>query len=170
MKIKFKFLIALLVCGFYLLNLHTVYAGHCPSNPTSRATYCENGTVHIDQDCSDPTTSHLDTKVPCSVQSVFGRISPPPQVARIGYGALGLSNFLTTVIVLIFGISGIIFLFMIVIGATQWIMSGGDKEAVAKARSRITHAIIGIVLLSLAFTIAKFVGDLTGFTFFKIGP
>ena len=56
---------------------------------------------------------------------------------------------------------------MVVISALQWIVSGGDKEAVAKARSRLTYAIIGIVLLALSFLILRVIGQITGFSFFK---
>ncbi len=98
---------------------------------------------------------------------VFGRVNPPQQIQNLTNrgGAEGISFFLTNIINLFFAVSGVVFIFMIIFGAFQWMTSGGDKEAVAKARSRITHAIIGIILLSLAFLIITIIGEVTGFEF-----
>ncbi len=58
---------------------------------------------------------------------------------------------------LAFIIGAIIFFFMLLIGAIQWISSGGDKGAVEAARSRLTQALVGIVVLFSAFAIIKVV-------------
>ncbi|MCL5784437.1 MAG: pilin [Patescibacteria group bacterium] len=96
----------------------------------------------------------------------LGRIVPPPQVLNLGFGNAGISQVLTNVIQIIYIAAGIVFIFMVLISALQWIMSGGDKEAISKARGRLTYAIIGIVLLALAFLIIRLIGQITGFTFF----
>lgn len=101
-------------------------------------------------------------------EDVFGKITPPdfllPLTNRGGAG--GISFFLTKVVELIYLVAGIIFLFMVIISAFQWMLSGGDKEAVSKARGRLTWAIIGIVLLALAFVIIRVIGQIIGFKFF----
>lgn len=102
-----------------------------------------------------------------NINDVLGKISPPPAIQAWGTGAAGISNLLNNIITLIYTVAAVVFVFMFLIGAIQWILSGGDKEAVSKARERIIHAIIGITLLALAFLIIKIVGTLTGFTFFK---
>lgn len=48
-------------------------------------------------------------------------------------------------------------LFYIVIGAFQWITSGGDKEKVASARNHIVAAVIGLVVIALSFVIINVV-------------
>jgi len=105
--------------------------------------------------------------LPADVDSVLGKIIPPPQVIGLGVGAAGISRVLSNIIIIIFVVASILFVFMVVISALQWIVSGGDKEAVAKARSRLTYAIIGIVLLALSFLILRVIGQITGFSFFK---
>ena len=50
----------------------------------------------------------------------------------------------------------VIFFFMLIIGGLQWIASGGDKVAVANARSRISHAVIGLIVLMAVFAIVYF--------------
>lgn len=100
------------------------------------------------------------------IEDIIGKISPPPEVSRIGFGAEGLSNFLSKIVEIIFVAATIIFVFMVIITAVQWILSGGDKEAVGNARKRLTWAIIGIVFLALAFVILRVAGQITGFEFF----
>lgn len=100
------------------------------------------------------------------VEKVIGQITPPPAVSRLGFGAEGLSTFFNTAIQLIYIVAGILFVFMVIVSALQWILSGGDKEAVSNARNRLTFAIIGIVVLALAFVIIRVLGQITGFEFF----
>lgn len=68
---------------------------------------------------------------------------------------------------------GFLFFFLIMIfGAIQWIMSGGDKAAVEAARSRITNAVIGIVILLSLFALVKALETLFGIDILSldIGP
>ncbi|MDP3758412.1 MAG: hypothetical protein Q8Q86_01725, partial [Candidatus Daviesbacteria bacterium] len=59
-------------------------------------------------------------------------------------------------------------LFMLIIGAFQWITSGGDKEGVESARKRITHALIGFAILALAFLIVQVVGQVVNINILDI--
>ena len=99
--------------------------------------------------------------------SAFGKIIPPPALDALGVGSLGVSKFFNNLISLIYIIAAIVFVFMIIFGALQWLTSGGDKDAVKAARDRIIHAIVGFAILAAAFAIIKLVGTFTGFTFFK---
>ncbi len=105
-------------------------------------------------------------KLAATIEQQFGTVNPPPPVAAIGSGGAGLSRFLSNIVLLIYTVSIVVFVFMIVIGAFQWITSGGDKDKLANAKKRITHAIIGVVILGLAFVIITAIGKITGFTFF----
>lgn len=138
--------------------------GTCEQGTTCKASPQADGSIR--GDCIEDTSQGSGSS---SVDAVFGKINPPAPVSRIGYGNVGLSNFLTNVISIIFLISGIAFLFMMIIGGFQWIVSGGDKGKVEGAQKRITNAVVGIVVLSLVFLAAKFVGDITGFQFFANG-
>lgn len=48
-------------------------------------------------------------------------------------------------------------LFFIVLGAFQWITSGGDKTKVDSARNHIIAAVIGLVIIALSFVIINVV-------------
>ena len=45
-------------------------------------------------------------------------------------------------------------------GAIDWITSGGDKGKVETARTKITNAVIGIIVLVSSFTIVGFISNL----------
>lgn len=45
-------------------------------------------------------------------------------------------------------------------GVFQYIYAGGNKENLAKARSRITWAIVGFVIVILAFTIEQYAKEI----------
>lgn len=57
----------------------------------------------------------------------------------------------------------LIFFFMLIMGAIQWITGGGDKQALEGARGKITNAIIGIVILFSIFAVLSLIE-----TFFDI--
>ncbi|MBI2018220.1 hypothetical protein HYS96_00800 [Candidatus Daviesbacteria bacterium] len=100
----------------------------------------------------------------------FGSISPPPAIKDfIGSdptGAGGISQFLSNLVTLIYGLAAIVLLFMILWGAFDWMTSGGEKEKLESARNKIISAIIGIMLFAVAFAIIQVLGQFTGFTFF----
>lgn len=62
---------------------------------------------------------------------------------------------LPALITLVLVVGVVIFFFMLVIGAIQWISSGGDKNGLEGAKSKITAALIGIVVLFSVFAIIK---------------
>lgn len=102
-----------------------------------------------------------------STQTTFADIGLTAQPEGRGLKVSGnagpdLENFISNTISLFFTIGGIGFIIMILWGAVDWILSGGDKEKIAGARKRITTAILGIVILSLAFVIALVLGQILG--------
>ncbi len=79
-----------------------------------------------------------------------------------------LGVFLPNLITLIFIFGAVAFLFMFLVGALQWILSGGDKGKVEAARGRITSALIGIVLLLSTYAIIKLVELFFGISILSI--
>ncbi|MDD2822583.1 MAG: hypothetical protein PHQ59_00745 [Candidatus Daviesbacteria bacterium] len=96
--------------------------------------------------------------------SVIGTITPPPGIKDLvdKGGAGGINSVLTSSIILIYQVAIVLFVFMIVFGALQWIISGGEKEKIAAAQGRITNAVIGLVILGLAWVIVSVLGNFTG--------
>lgn len=64
---------------------------------------------------------------------------------------------LETIIVILSIIIGIASVIMIIIGGLSMITANGDAQAVARARSGIIYALIGLVIVALAQTLVAFV-------------
>lgn len=84
-----------------------------------------------------------------------GNVGVPPTTS--------LNDIFTRILTIVFTVAAVLVLIYLIWGAFQWITSGGDKEAVGKARSRIIHALVGLAILALAFLIIKVVGNIIGF-------
>lgn len=61
----------------------------------------------------------------------------------------------------------IVFFFVFVFGAIQWMTSGGDKAAVESARGKVVSAVVGLVILLLLFVILRVIGDFFGLAVFS---
>ncbi len=78
-------------------------------------------------------------------------------------GGLGFfQKLIPSLIGLAFAAGVIIFFFMLLTGALQWIVSGGDKGNLEAARGRITSALVGIIVLFSIFAIIKLVENFFG--------
>ena len=79
---------------------------------------------------------------------------------QIGY--TNVSDFLNAAIRLVFIVALLIALVMLLWGAVEWILSGGNKDAVGNARGRIIHALVGLAILAVAFAIISLAGSFLG--------
>jgi len=71
-----------------------------------------------------------------------------------------IGGFLTPLLDVIFLITSVLMFVWMVWGIFQYIFAGGEKEKLAKARSRITWAIVGFCIVLLAFTISQYVKEI----------
>lgn len=55
-------------------------------------------------------------------------------------------------------------------GVFQYIVAGGNKENLARARARITWAIIGLVIVIIAWSLSRLVGEIFSPTNVTITP
>lgn len=68
-------------------------------------------------------------------------------------GLPAVSKFVNGAITMFLLVGIVSCLFFLIWGGMQWTTSGGDKAKVAAARSRITFAIIGLLVMLLSFGI-----------------
>ena len=71
-------------------------------------------------------------------------------------------QFISAVITMLFIIAIIIALIYLIWGGIKWIMSGGDKAALQAAREHVIAAIVGLVVIFLAYFIVNFVLGIFG--------
>ena len=101
--------------------------------------------------------SSAGTTGPVQVQAPSGI----PESLRGGLEQSGTAFFQTVVNNLII-LGAFLALIMVIISGIQWIMSRGDPERIAKAKSRLFFAILGLVIMLGAFFIVRVIVFVTG--------
>lgn len=59
-------------------------------------------------------------------------------------------------------IAALLAFFYLILGGIQWITSGGDKAGMEAARNKITHAIVGLIIVGAAWAIMLLVQNFLG--------
>src|SRR3972149_12014150 len=72
-------------------------------------------------------------------------------------GFTNLGEIFQALLTLAFFLAGIAFLAMLVLGGIQWITAGGDAKALDAARTRITNAVVGLVIVVAAYALTAIV-------------
>lgn len=84
----------------------------------------------------------------------FSPIAHPAPLAALGLTNLG--SFLSAVYNIAIYLAAFMAFFWLIWGAFQYLTAKGNKEGLAKARSRIFWALIGLVIVLLSLIIAQF--------------
>jgi len=77
----------------------------------------------------------------------------PTQLADINDPIIIVRGIIRFILLLAFVIAFI----MLLIGGIRWIMAGGDEKSVEKARNTITAALIGLVVILVAYALIRIV-------------
>lgn len=88
-------------------------------------------------------------------------INVKPQIAP----NVELGGIISAVINLLFIVAAVVAVVFLIWGGIRWIISGGDKTAVESARNTIIAAIIGLIVVFLAYFVLKFVFQFLGIPF-----
>lgn len=83
-------------------------------------------------------------------EAIFTKPSGIPQVQAS-------QQLITRVLQLAFGLAGAVALLIITLAGTQYVLSQGDPQKVAKAKETIIYALVGLVIAILAYSIVSFV-------------
>lgn len=81
---------------------------------------------------------------------------------------LSIGQVVGFVVTTAFVIAVLVALFFLIWGGIKWITSGGDKGGVESARNQIVAAVIGLVIVFLAFFILNLVLQLFGLSLFNL--
>ncbi|MBI3956090.1 hypothetical protein HY339_02445 [Candidatus Gottesmanbacteria bacterium] len=101
---------------------------------------------------------------------ILAQLTNPVIPPIIGEGAIekggtAVGLILSRVISGIFLLAFIIAFFYLITGAMYWITSAGDKTKLEEARNRITHSIIGIIVVAATWAIMVLTGQFLGLDF-----
>jgi hypothetical protein len=86
-------------------------------------------------------------------------ITQPTNIAITNIGSL-ISAVVGTLLI----IAALLAFFFLILGGIQWITSGGDKAGMEAARNKITHAIVGLVIVGAAWAVMILVQNFLGIT------
>lgn len=79
-----------------------------------------------------------------------------------GFKFNSLGDVITSVLTYSFTIAGIALLIFFIYGGFQLFLSGGDPKKVAEGKTTITNALVGFVIVFVAFWIVQLVAKLLG--------
>lgn len=100
------------------------------------------------------------------LQNVFAQTGDPTinikQPTNVKIGELG--SLLSAVVGALLIIAALLAFFFLILGGIQWITSGGDKAGMEAARNKITHAVVGLVIVGAAWAIMILVQNFLGIT------
>lgn len=102
-----------------------------------------------------------------AVSTPLGNIGEGTGFGPFNFGNVGspltvVAKVASTVIGVITLVAGIYFIFQFLIGAFGWLTSSGDKTRLQKAQDRLTHALIGLVIVVATYAIVEIVQTITG--------
>jgi hypothetical protein len=90
-------------------------------------------------------------------------INPPSNITGAeNLSDITVSSLISGLISLVFIVASLIFFFMLVLGGIKWMTAGGDKDKAGEARSQLTSALIGLVVIFLAWAISSLLENLFG--------
>jgi hypothetical protein len=91
----------------------------------------------------------------------FGECTTGVESGVQGFSEDGLiGQIISKALPIILSIGGILTVIIIVISGIQFITSGGNPDAAGAARNRLTYAIIGFIVIILAFAILQIVNTI----------
>lgn len=76
-----------------------------------------------------------------------------------------LGKLLSATVGTILIIAALLAFIYLLLGGIQWITSGGDKAGMEAARNKITHAIVGLIIVGAAWAIMILVQEFLGTKF-----
>lgn len=83
---------------------------------------------------------------------------PQPSTIKINDVGQLISAGVGTLLIL----AALLAFFYLILGGISWITSGGDKAAMETARNKITHAIVGLIIVGAAWAVMLLIQNFLG--------
>lgn len=132
------------------------YSGECQSGN------CQNGVCEAARNGGSDTgatETTLDIAAEAKKQNLPGAKNTNPDAS--------LGNFLSFALSLAMAVGALLVFAFLIMGAFEWITSGGDKGKLDAARNRIVNAVIGLLILSASVALFTLLQKILGITFIR---
>lgn len=106
-----------------------------------------------------------------SASSAFAQnieLGPQGDFSQLPTEVSDVSRFVSVALQVLLVIAAVVFFVMLLVGGIRWILSGGDKANTQAARSQITAALVGLVIVFSAWIIAAIIGRVFRVDLFNI--
>lgn len=116
-------------------------------------------------------TATAITTLSLFAQTAFAEIitvKPGGNFANLASGNMTLPKIVSLVLQILLVFASLVFFVMLLVGGIRWILSGGDKTNTQNARSQITAALIGLVIVFSAWIIAGLIGTIFHIDIFNL--
>ncbi len=97
-------------------------------------------------------------KIALTLPGTGNTIPQPSELTAKGF--VNLASILSPLLNIVFYIAAFLAFYWLVWGAFQYILAQGKKEELAKAKARITWALVGLLFIFLAYILAKFASEI----------
>ncbi len=155
-KKLFSFLILffLLLPFTFLLSPSPAFAADLCTPPNDQFVSCQQVDSKI---CPDATPRLLTcaNKAGAQTTQCVANDACPAAISE-------LENIFSNILGLVAALAALGCFIMLIVGGFKYLTSGGDQKATASARNTITYAIIGLILLIVAWLILLFIQAITG--------
>jgi len=91
----------------------------------------------------------------------LGPITGTGQFQTANAGAQ-LGNFISTTINMITVVAGLAFILYFAVGGLKWITSSGEKARAEEAKTELTQAAIGLIVVAVSYFIVGIIGGVVG--------
>lgn len=81
--------------------------------------------------------------------------------SKLGLGEADLKETVLNILNLVLGLLSLVAVIMIIIGGFTWLTAGGNEEKVDRAKKIISAAVIGLIIVLLAWAVVIFVAKTT---------
>ncbi len=82
---------------------------------------------------------------------------PLPTKAGGGFRFDNIGDVISIALTYLYPLAGFLLFILLVIGGLQWLTASGDPKKIEGARNRVTYALLGFILLIVAFWVTKIV-------------
>src|SRR3970040_584184 len=93
-------------------------------------------------------------------------LDPQGQFESLKY--ISADNIVSSFVLILLTVSSILFLFNLLFGGIRWMLSGGEKERVDRAKRQLINALIGLVIVFSAFAIVDLINVFFGINLFLL--
>lgn len=92
---------------------------------------------------------------------IFGKVNPPPGVAKYAGGDLsGLQIFIGNIVKIIIVVAGLYAFFNLLLAGYQFLSAGDDPKKIEGAWAKIYQSVIGLAVTAGSFVLAGIFGQL----------